>query len=70
MLFQSKGNEMQKLLMFFSVLSVALITALSAQALPAATSTSGVTASKSTIFVSGGCGRHRHRGPHGHCRWN
>ncbi len=26
--------------------------------------------SSSIIDVSGRCGPHRHRGPHGHCRWN
>lgn len=49
-------------------LSVVGMTA--ASAAPAAGQALSNTAARSelVIHVSGGCGPHRHRGPHGHCR--
>ncbi len=44
--------------------------ALSAQAMPAAPLSKGVSNSSQVIHVAGGCGRGWHRGPHGHCRRN
>jgi len=51
-------------------LSVAGVAA--ASAAPAAGQALSNAAAGSTfiIHVSGGCGPHRHRGPHGHCRHN
>jgi glutathione S-transferase len=37
-------------------------------AAPAATTV--VTAGSSTVLIADGCGRGRHRGRYGHCRWN
>lgn len=43
-----------------------------ASAAPAAGQALANAAARSSliIHVSGGCGPHRHRGPHGHCRHN
>jgi hypothetical protein len=46
------------------------IISISAQAMPAASLKSTVKSSDQVIQVRDGCGRHRHRGPHGHCRWD
>jgi hypothetical protein len=51
-----------------SIAALFTFIAFGAQAMPAAAALTGVSNSGHVIHVSGGCGRHRHRGPHGHCR--
>ena len=41
-----------------------------AQAMPASPLKSLTNTDQTITQVSGGCGRFRHRGPHGHCRRN
>ena len=53
-----------------SVAAILSLASFGAQAMPMS-SLKGVSNSDRTITqVSGGCGRHWHRGPRGHCRHN
>jgi len=56
--------------LFAAIAAMLSIIAFSAQAMPAASLKSAVKSSDQVIQVRDGCGRHRHRGPHGHCRWD
>jgi hypothetical protein len=66
----NRKNDMQKLLMVLAVLSAAAFAASSAQAVPAAATSQAGNSDSQTILVADGCGRHYHRGRHGHCRHN
>jgi hypothetical protein len=56
--------------MVLAVLSAAAFAASSAQAVPAAATSQAGNSDSQTILVADGCGRHYHRGRHGHCRHN
>jgi Spy/CpxP family protein refolding chaperone len=56
----------KELALFAAIAALFTFVSFSAQAMPAA-SLKGVSADQ-TIQVSGGCGPHRHRDHHGHCR--
>ena len=45
-------------------------TTFSAEAMPAASLQGISKATGEVIQVRDGCGRHRWRGPHGHCHWD
>jgi hypothetical protein len=55
--------------LFAAIAVVFAFMTFSAQAMPAAP-LKGVSKSDQVIQVRDGCGRHRHRGPFGHCRWD
>jgi hypothetical protein len=61
---------MRQLTLFAAMAAMLSIIAFSAQAMPAASFKSAVKSSDQVIQVRDGCGRHKHRGPHGHCRWD
>jgi len=53
-----------------SIAAVFTFVSFSAQAMPVSPLKSVTSADQTIVHVSGGCGRHYHRGPHGHCRHN
>jgi hypothetical protein len=59
----------KELALFASIAALFTFIAFSAQAMPTAP-LKGVSNSNQVIQVRDGCGRFRHRGPHGHCRHN
>jgi len=60
----------KELALLASIAALFTFIAFSAQAMPAAPLSQGVSNSSQVIHVAGGCGRGWHRGPHGHCRRN
>jgi len=56
--------------LFAAVAAAFAFMTFSAQAMPAAPLKDIAKSTDQVIQVRGGCGPHRHRGPHGHCRWD
>ena len=56
--------------LFAAIAAVFAFMTFSAQAMPAAPLQGASKADGQVIQVRDGCGRHRHRGPMGHCRWD
>jgi hypothetical protein len=59
-----------QLALFAAIAAVFTFMTYSAQAVPAAQLQGVAKATDQVIQVRDGCGPGRHRGPHGHCRWN
>jgi hypothetical protein len=60
----------KELALLASVAALFTFIAFSAQAMPAAQLSKGLSNSSQVIHTAGGCGRGWHRGRYGHCRRN
>jgi hypothetical protein len=67
---REKVSMRKELALLASIAALFTFIAFSAQAMPAAPLSQGVSNSSQVTHVAGGCGRGWHRGRYGHCRRN
>jgi nitrate/nitrite transporter NarK len=63
-------NRMKSVALFVAIAAVFAFVSYGASAMPMSSLKEVKSADQNLQTVSGGCGRWRHRGPHGHCRPN